>query len=53
MKATDNVCQYIIRMHRLHIPDALNELEVKYEAVGIMSDIHIQKHVHPFVSYAI
>ena len=51
--STDQTCQEIIRNHRSYLGDPIATLEVKSTTLGIMSDTHIQKHVHLFVAYAI
>ena len=51
--STDQTCQEIIHKHRAYLGDPIAKLEVKSITLGIMSDTHIQKHVHLFVAYAI
>ena len=53
MISTDQTCQEIIHKHRVYLGDPIAKLEVKSITLGIMSDTHIQKHVHLFVAYAI
>ena len=53
MLSTDQTCQEIIRKHRSYLGDPIATLEVTSTTLGIMSDTHIQKHVHLFVAYAI
>ncbi len=42
-----------IHKHRSYLGDPIATLKIIFIMLGIMSDTHIQKHVHLFVAYAI
>ncbi len=50
--ASDDVCQALIGHHRAYLTDAM-DLPVTSDVKGVMSDIHIQRNIHLFVSYGI